>query len=347
MQLVNPVVVSNEMFAVNIAVEDQLEISIDPVSALPLITPVYPDDLAFKGIEVEDEELEIGLKNDRINATRIIRLAEPVYQENLTLGTIPEEALEINYSVDYVEPTPLVEAIAMYDRLNQDIYFEDNEVEISFSLDNKTDDEHVASSGNVETTKEVESKSISQMHALETDLFYLRESVSIAKDIETSRTDYEMLRMALNNPRDLSYEELLFSAALANNPEDKLAIYNQAFIHIDRDWRAFNNAAVTAMNEKDLDIAECYLYQASLISEDNGKIQNNMGVLACYMNDFKKAEEYFTEASHSGVDSDYNLSVVRNMSNTHQNMSDQLQEQIGEHKYYEVLGEAINPVTKP
>ena len=348
-KLVNPVFVSDAQLAVNLNFgEETLAYSRDQIAALPLVAPVYPDDLAYRNIDVDEEELEISQRNDRVGATTLIRLAEPVYQENLTINEdIPEEIIEIDFSIDYIDPAPVVETIAYETVVSDFNEIEDNEVDISFEIDDQDKELITSANSNKEQMATSEPKEISQMPALETDLFYLRESVSIATDIETSRTDVEMLKMALSNPRELSYEELLFSASLANNVNDKLAIYNQAFIHIDRDWRAFNNAAVAAMNERDFEKAECYLYQASLISEDNGKVQNNMGVLACYMNDFNKAEEYFTAASHFGVDSDYNLSVVKNMSSTHQNMSDQLQEQIGEHKYYEVLGEAINPVGKP
>ncbi len=128
-------------------------------------------------------------------------------------------------------------------------------------------------------------------------MYYLRESVMKPGTIETDKSDIELLKFALSDPDDLSYEELLYAASLAYVVEEKLAIYNVAFVHIDRDWRAFNNAAITAIHGNNLDQADVYLYQASLISSDNGKIQNNMGILACYKKEFDKAEQHFLAAT--------------------------------------------------
>ena len=114
---------------------------------------------------------------------------------------------------------------------------------------------------------------------------------------------------------ELSYEELLYAASLAFRPEDKLIIYNAAFIHIDRDWRAYNNAAVSAIHVASLGQADCYLYQASLISEDNGSIANNRGILACYKDQFDIAKKHFVMASDLGYDALYNLQVVNNLVN--------------------------------
>jgi len=136
-----------------------------------------------------------------------------------------------------------------------------------------------------------------------------------ARNIETSKSDLEILELALTTPDELSYEELLYAASLAFRPEDKLIIYNAAFIHIDRDWRAYNNAAVSAIHIASLGQADCYLFQASLISDDNGSIENNRGILACYKDQFDVAEKHFVTASQMGYDALYNLQVVNNLIN--------------------------------
>ena len=345
--LVQPVTIGENELKMDVAaIDEDLYISRESLEPIPVVQPVFPDDLAYKGIEIEEENLEIGLRNNAIKATGIIRLTEPVYQENLTFVpvTIDEEP-EIDFAIDAFQPVNLTQQIAFSENPSK-LEIGEDEIEISFYIDQIHKAQLAVVDGIMDQTKPVMVESISQMPAIGTELFYLRESMSIANDIETSRTDYELLKIALTDPGQLSYEELLFSASLAPKPEDKLAIYNQAFIHLHRDWRAFNNAAVTAMNMKDFDKAECYLYQASLISEDNGKIQNNMGILACYLKHYNEAETYFIAASNLGVDADYNLSVIKNMTQSHESTPDRLQEEIGEHKYYEVLGEAINPTLK-
>jgi hypothetical protein len=147
------------------------------------------------------------------------------------------------------------------------------------------------------------------------NIYYFREAVIKPKGIETFRSDRELLSKALLSPDELSYEELLYAANLTDVPKEKLAIYNIAFVHIDRDWRAFNNAAVSAINVSNLSSANCYLYQASLLSTDNGYIKNNMGILACRQNQVDKAQKYFIAASKLGYDAQYNLHLIDGISN--------------------------------
>ena len=118
------------------------------------------------------------------------------------------------------------------------------------------------------------------------------------------------LSLAITQPDLLSYEELLYAAYLINNPEDKLIIYTAAFTYVDRDWRAYNNAAVTSIRLNKLEQANCYLIQALLISENNGIIHNNLGILACYIQNFYEAEHHFIAAWKFGEDSDHNLQEV-------------------------------------
>jgi len=262
-----------------------------------------------------NEDLEIRIEADPRPEVQVFELVEAVDYAPAALAMEQrDEVLELDFAIDKpesVEPFKQVDPV----RYSLVAYSQDDVdelLEISFSIDAQAQDKLMADNAELSTKDLI---GVQGMPAAGTELFYLRESVSMAADIETSRTDIEIVRIAIENPDDLSYEELLFAASLAPVPEDKLKIYNYAFIHIDRDWRAFNNAAVTAMNMKDLDQAEVYLYQASLISSENGKVENNMGILACYKNDFVSAESHFITASELGVNSEYNLQLVKNLVN--------------------------------
>jgi hypothetical protein len=67
-----------------------------------------------------------------------------------------------------------------------------------------------------------------------------------------------------------------------------------------------------------------------------------MGILACYQSNFDKARDYFVSALQLGVNTEYNLSVLKSMTETNSFTTEQLHQEIGEHKYFEVLGDAMN-----
>jgi hypothetical protein len=318
--------------------ELELDFSMDVVEPIAQIEPVMAN-VEESELEIMDEQLEVGT-NDNVSETAYIYpLIKPIYNEKLThneiLITDPE--LEINNDMDLMDLYPLVNPVevAMVDMVDD---FEEN-LEINLNIDNTILEKEAIAAINL-LNKRLESESVTSMPAIGVELFYLRETLEIAKDIETSRTDFEMLTLALTDPTDLSYEELLFAASIAQNPKEKLKIFYQAFIHIDRDWRAFNNAAISAINIHDLETAECFLYQASLISDSNGKILNNMGILACYLNDFEKAKDHFITAGTYGVNSEYNLQVVQNIYNANSDTPSNFRQELGDHRYYEVLGDA-------
>ena len=293
-------------------------------------------------IDVTETELEIKFNVDEV--TQIQRIAQPIYATFSTALLPQDEELEIRFTNDIQESIPaiaLVQSVSYQDKPVDLIELLENELVINFNVD-KSGESLLTDN----TPNRLETNKINQIPVIKNELIYMRQSMSIATAIETSRTDIEILNTALNTPVDLSYEELLFAAGLAQDPNDKLAIYHQAFIHINRDWRAFNNAAVTAMNNNDLEMAEVFLYQASLVSENNGKIENNMGILACYKNDLKQAESHFLAANEMGVNSEYNLHLMKNLSAADKSTTAELKQEMGESRYYEVLGDIIDFGTK-
>jgi hypothetical protein len=300
------------------------------------IEPVYANlaDDSFTNIQ---EDIEINLEEAPVETAYIYKLVQPVYKEKLTINNSwPEEAeLEIGIEMDEIETFELISPVD-YVASEMDV---ENDVEINYMVDALDNAEQLAVAIN-SFNQRLSSENINSMPAIGVELFYLREALEIANDIETSRTDFEMLTVAITHPDDLSYEELLYAASLAQAPKDKLSIFNEAFIHIDRDWRAFNNAAISAINVHDLETAECFLYQASLISDKNGKIVNNMGILACYKNQFEMAKDYFVTAGKYGVNSDYNLQVVQNIYDSNSATPGKFRQELGDHNYYEVLGDA-------
>ncbi len=142
-------------------------------------------------------------------------------------------------------------------------------------------------------------------------LTYFTNSIILPDEIETSKTDSKLLELAFNDPNELSYEELLYVAQLASSSSKSLEILDFAFVNENRDWRAYNNAAAYAIELKDYNRAKVYLKQALMITDDNGMIENNIGIIAYRTGNFESAEKHFVAANNLGENSKHNLMVLK------------------------------------
>ncbi len=127
---------------------------------------------------------------------------------------------------------------------------------------------------------------------------------------EPKRSDEEIAELATTHPDSLKYDELLYAATLTNDHQAKYNIYKAGFTHPNRDWRVYNNAAVEALYLNKEDEAENYLNQAQKLTSNNGKIENNLGVLASRREDYTTAETHFNNAMKYGEDVSYNMGII-------------------------------------
>jgi len=127
---------------------------------------------------------------------------------------------------------------------------------------------------------------------------------------EPKRTDAEIAELATTFPDSLTYKELLHAATLTEDHQAKINIYKAGFVHENRDWKTYNNAAVEAIELDKLDEAENMLNQADALLAGNGKILNNMGVIASRREDYAQAESYFLKSQTAGEDVSYNLGII-------------------------------------
>ncbi|MEZ5197190.1 MAG: hypothetical protein R2764_12550 [Bacteroidales bacterium] len=144
----------------------------------------------------------------------------------------------------------------------------------------------------------------------ETILPPLRRAEITVNCFEPKRTDEEMAELVMTNPDELTYAEIMHTATLTDDPTARYNIYQTAFTNKDRDWKAYNNAAAEAIVLNKLNEAGNLLIQAEKLAKDNGKIENNLGVLACHENNYEAAEQYFMKAMSHGENENYNLGVV-------------------------------------
>lgn len=138
----------------------------------------------------------------------------------------------------------------------------------------------------------------------------LRRAEITVSCFEPKRTDEEIAMMAVKSPDSLKYDEMMHAATLTDDPKVRLIIYKNTFTNKDRDWKAYNNAAAEALTLGQLSEGENLLNQAAKLSDKNGKIENNFGVLECRRNHFDLAEQHFLKANTLGENVNYNLGVV-------------------------------------
>ncbi|MBN2175676.1 MAG: hypothetical protein JW731_16220, partial [Bacteroidales bacterium] len=331
------------------SLELEIDFTTDQIEAIPAVEQIDITSLVFATLPADDN-LEISNDPEPVHSVEII--SEISYNnDHLAYEPLADENIEINFRNDLVKSVQnipgqltlksveLVSGNTQGNPGSRNIYSTKTVVpENGETTEVENSNESLLVYNEIESgSSEIVVESVEP--AQNNNLYYLRESVTFPAVIETSRSDREIMELALTRSDELTYEELLYAASLASKLNDKLTIYNNAFIHIDRDWRAFNNAAVTSLQMKDFDRAECYLNQASMITTNNGKVQNNYGILACYKKDYNKAKEYFISASELGSSAKYNLEVVSTIVANNANMGNTINAEVD---LIETLGDIID-----
>ena len=133
--------------------------------------------------------------------------------------------------------------------------------------------------------------------ALEKDVLqFLRKSEITINSYQPKKTRSEILSLSLENPSALTIEELLYSATLEENKENKLVIYNTA-IELHNDWRAYNNLAAHYLSNNDANTAVDFLDLAleSGGSEDPA-VLTNLGIVASWNGALSTAQDLFDRA---------------------------------------------------
>ncbi len=128
---------------------------------------------------------------------------------------------------------------------------------------------------------------------------------------EPKKTDEEIARLSTSSPDSLTVKELLYSATMTEDVDTKLNIYEAAITKNDKCWRAYNNAAAIYINKGDVDKASQYLEKANALEANQGTVENNMGILAAWSEDYEGAKTHYDAASAAGIDVTYNMGVIK------------------------------------
>lgn len=112
------------------------------------------------------------------------------------------------------------------------------------------------------------------------------------------KTQEQLKSLAVSDPASLTLEELLYTAqTIEKDEKTRLSIYQSAEKVNPSDWRAFNNAAVSAVALGQWDVAEEELRKAEKVAPGEKIILANLGKIYWQKGDRKKAEEYFDKAA--------------------------------------------------
>lgn len=95
----------------------------------------------------------------------------------------------------------------------------------------------------------------------------------------TGRSESELLAVARKKPAALSVEDLLLSAALLDDAEEKQACYEAALRRAPKDYRAPNNLCCLAIDRGDYATAEAYADKALLQNDKSAEVNANKALL--------------------------------------------------------------------
>ena len=135
-----------------------------------------------------------------------------------------------------------------------------------------------------------------------------RSEISIAYEL-TGFTDEELKAVSVSNPDSLSIEELLFTATLSNDLNEKSRLYTIATKNFSTDYRAFNNLGVVNYLQNNTAEAQANFEKANNL-KDNVISKNNLGAVAGLNGDRSKAGKLFSQAKSAGSEVSYNTGII-------------------------------------
>jgi len=137
----------------------------------------------------------------------------------------------------------------------------------------------------------------------------LRRSVTTWNCEQMSRSDEEISKLAASYPDSLAIEEILYAATLTSDINTKLSIYKNADRLYGTDWRCSNNVGYcNIMLNKPAD-AQAAMDKANGLNNSAPEVNNNLGILARWNGDRKKAMEYYNKAGGS-AEVNHNKGIV-------------------------------------
>lgn len=122
-------------------------------------------------------------------------------------------------------------------------------------------------------------------------------------------SDAELKELSKSNPKQLTVEELLFTASLYDEINEKERVYKEVVTNYPKDWRGHNNLGYVHYMKGELAKAEAKFNEAGNI-EDNAIVKNNKGILARINGKKDEAVKLLKSATSAGSEVKYNLGII-------------------------------------
>ena len=146
--------------------------------------------------------------------------------------------------------------------------------------------------------------------ALKTDILpKLRRSKMIVNVDKVGRSDEQILTQAKSDAKVLSLEEMLYSATLTTDNNEKLAFYKAALEAYPKCIRAANNIGVAHLSLGKTDDAITALLKAQAI-DNNDVVKNNLAAAYMAKGDLVKAAETYKSIATASAESKFGLGVI-------------------------------------
>lgn len=158
--------------------------------------------------------------------------------------------------------------------------------------------------------KEIKNISAAYKEIADEVLPQLRRSVmSVDVDV-VGKSDEDLLKIGLSDPKTLELEEVLYAATLTDNLNEKAAIYKAATETFPGCIRAKNNLGHVYLQQGKVEDAKAS-FEAAKAIQDNATVKANLGAVALAQGDLKTAEELLTSAMSAGDAPSYNLGIIK------------------------------------
>jgi Tfp pilus assembly protein PilF len=135
-----------------------------------------------------------------------------------------------------------------------------------------------------------------------------RSQINLVYDL-TGYSDEELTALAKSNPDTLKLEELLFSATLTQDLNEKLRIYKEVERIHPQCWRGANNVGYVLFLQGKYDEAKAKFEKANGMKESPITL-NNLGAVAHVKGDREKAKKLYGQAMSAGAEVKYNMGIA-------------------------------------
>ena len=167
----------------------------------------------------------------------------------------------------------------------------------------------------------------------------LRRSVISFKAEEKAKSDEELKKLVKENPSELTMEEILYTATLYNDLNQKLEVFMAGQKVHPTDWRGHNNIGCVYVQQNKVEAAKTEFEKASKASATEKVVMNNMGVVTRLMGDRDAAMGYYEKAKGAGKEVNYNIGILNIMDGKYE---DAVSNMSGMNTFNSALAQTLN-----